>query len=438
MSSDDGAGTDAPRAPDDAFTAAIALHQAGKLDEASDAYRRLLRGNPNHAAACANLGQVLGTQGYLKEAETQYRRALQLNDREPGVWFNLGNLLRRQDRPDEAIGATVRPWTSIQALLNPISIWRTPCGGTTPGTRRPIATAFLERRPDQAEAHEGLARCLQATRQPVEAIAAFEAAIKTGSESADLWGAMTIAYQGLGRLVRAADCFMKAVKAEPENAGAWSNLAAALQLQGNHPEAEKCLEKAIALDPDYAMAHANLAPALIIQMHHEEAYDVYRRAIELDPTSWSQWSSYRFALNYSDTIDAETVGAAHIAWGRDHGKMPPTVLGFGARESDHRLRVGYVSPDFREHPVGFLIEPILTHRDRDRFEVFCYSHGAKRTRSPSGCGHYRIPGSMSAISTMKKSRNVSTMTVSIFWSTWQAIPPAIGCRFSHAARHRYR
>ena len=85
MISDDGAGTDAPRAPDDAFTAAIALHQAGKLDEASEAYRRLLRGNSNHAAACANLGQVLGTQGYLKEAETQYRRALQLNNGEPGV-----------------------------------------------------------------------------------------------------------------------------------------------------------------------------------------------------------------------------------------------------------------------------------------------------------------------------------------------------------------
>ena len=326
--------------------------------------------------------------------------------------FNLGNLLRRQDRADEAIDAYrkaldidpsfVEPHLNLAHALQRNNAWNEAADSYR---------AFLGSRPDQAEAHEGLTRCLQATGQLAEAIAAFEAAIKTGSESADLWGAMAIAYQGLGRLARAADCFMKAVKAEPENAGAWSNLAAALQLQGNHPEAEKCLEKAIALDPDYAMAHANLgwtmkeklaldraiaacrraieiepdlsiahanlAPALIIQMHHDEAYDVYRRAIELDPTSWSQWSSYLFALNYSDTIDAETVGAAHIAWGRDHGKMPPTVLGFGTRESDRRLRLGYVSPDFREHPVGFLIEPILTHRDRDRFEVFCYSHGAK-------------------------------------------------------------
>jgi len=249
----------------------------------------------------------------------------------------------------------------------------------------------------------------------------LEAAMAAGAESADLWGAIAISYQGLGRLARAADCFMKAVKAEPENAGAWSNLATAPQLQGNHPEAEKCLEKAIHLDPDYAMAyanlgwtmkerfaldraigscqraielepdlaiaHANLAPALIIQMRHDEAYETYQRALELDPESWSQWSSYLFALNYSDTIGPEAVGEAHLSWGREHGRMPPTVLGFGARDSERRLRVGYVSPDFREHPVGFLIEPILVYRDRDRFEVYCYSHG---TRTDSMTARLRI------------------------------------------------
>lgn len=109
MSSDDDgvarSGATVAAAPDDAFSAAIAVHQAGKLDEAANAYRQSLRANPDHAAARANLGQVLGTLGQLKEAETQYRRALQLNGRDPAVWFNLGNLLPRQDRLDDAIGA---------------------------------------------------------------------------------------------------------------------------------------------------------------------------------------------------------------------------------------------------------------------------------------------------------------------------------------------
>ncbi|MDA0261641.1 MAG: tetratricopeptide repeat protein, partial [Proteobacteria bacterium] len=232
-----------------------------------------------------------------------------------------------------------------------------------------------------------------------------------GAASADLWGAMAVACQGLGRLAKAAECFMKAVKTAPENAGAWSNLAAALQLQGNHPEAEKCLRKAIRLDPGYAMAHANLgwtmkerfaldeaiqscrralelepdlsiayanlAPALIIQMRHDEAFEAYRCALDLDPQSWPQWSSYLFALNYSDTVSAEQVAEAHISWGQAHGKIPPTVMGFGSRPVERRLRIGYVSPDFREHPVGFLIEPILQYRDRSRFDVTCYSHGTK-------------------------------------------------------------
>ena len=403
-------GGDGARA--DGFAAAIALHQAGQLEAAAEAYRMLLRGEPDHAAAHANLGQVLGMLGYLKEAEAEYRDALRLNDREPGVWFNLGNLLRRQDRADEAVAAYrkaleidttfVEPHLNLAHVLRRQHAWEAAAASYR---------AFLDQRPDTAEAHDGLGRCLQASGKFNEAIAAFEAAIATGGESADMWGTLAVAYQGLGRVAKAAECFMNAVKAEPEKAGAWSNLAAALQLQGNHAEAEKCLRKAIALDanyamayanlgwtlkerfaideaintcqraielePDLAIAHANLAPSLIIQMRHDEAYKTYRRATELDPSGWSQWSSYLFALNYSDTLTPEDVGRAHIDWGERHGTMPPTVLGFGARGGDRKLRIGYVSPDFREHPVGFLIEPILTYRDRDHFEVVCYSHTSR-------------------------------------------------------------
>jgi predicted O-linked N-acetylglucosamine transferase (SPINDLY family) len=393
-----------------AFEAAVALHQDGRLEDAANAYRTILAGVPDHAGARANLAQALGALGRTDEAEALYRAILGDEPRAAQVWFNLGNLLRRAGRLEEA----ELPFEEAIEIDADFDAPHLNLAHTLRDARRwadaiPRYRTFIERQSGNAEAHENLGRCLQNLARPGEALAEYQAAEAAGGASAVLFGAMGIAEGALGHPRAARVHFDRAVEADPDSAAAWSNLGAALQNLGDTERAARYLNKAIALDADYAMAHANLGwilrdqhrldeaisasrralavepdmavahanlgSALMIQTRHEEAYDAYRKALKLDPGDDATWSSYLFALNYTDTLRGGEVVQAHRDWGTGKASLKALAAAPHGRKTRPRLVIGYVSPDFRDHPVGFLIEPILVHHDRDRFEVRCYSHG---------------------------------------------------------------
>lgn len=392
------------------FAAAVALHQAGQHEDAVAAYQEILAGTPGHAGARANLAQALGALGRLDEAEAAYRAIVADEPGAAQVWFNLGNLLRRADRLSEAEDAFneaiaidadfAAPHLNLAHTLRDARRW-------TDAVDR--YRAFIERQPGNAEAHENLGRCLQNLGRPGEALTDYRAAESAGGASAVLFGAMGIAEGSLGHPREARRHFDRAVEADPSSAAAWSNLGAALQRLGDPQGAYTCLNKAIALDADYAMAHANLGwilrdqyrldeaiaasrravaiepdmavpysnlgSALMIQTRHAQAFEAYGKSLDIDPGDDATWSSYLFALNYRDDLTPAEVVQAHRDWGARKAGIEPLARAPRTRSADERLVVGYVSPDLRDHPVGLLVEPIVTHHDRSRFEVRCYSHG---------------------------------------------------------------
>ena len=125
-----------------------------------------------------------------------------------------------------------------------------------------------------------------------------------------------------------------------------------------------------------AVAYSNLGSALMIQTRHEEAFEAYCKAIALDPGNDATWSSYLFALNYRDDLAPAEVVKAHRDWGARKAGVAPLAAAPRSSKAGERLVIGYVSPDFRDHPVGLLVEPIVAAHDRSRFDVRCYSHGA--------------------------------------------------------------
>ncbi len=118
------------------------------------------------------------------------------------------------------------------------------------------------------------------------------------------------------------------------------NLAVSLQTQGRHAEAETCYREALAAKPNYPSGHGNLL----------------------------------FALNYRHDISAETIFAEYRRWNDLHARpitpLPPALPSSG------RLRIGYVSPDFRQHAVAHFALPLLAAHDRSAFELFCYAEVA--------------------------------------------------------------
>ena len=98
-------------------------------------------------------------------------------------------------------------------------------------------------------------------------------------------------------------------------------------------------------------------------------------------------SNWLFCLNYKTDVSAEQVFAAHRDWDARHGHDAPRIVHANDRTPDRRLKIGYVSPDFRMHSVAYFLEPLLAAHDRQAVEVTCYAEVARpdrRHRAPAG------------------------------------------------------
>lgn len=128
----------------------------------------------------------------------------------------------------------------------------------------------------------------------------------------------------------------------------------------------------LAAGADDAGVHTRLANCLARLGRGVEAVPHYRRAAELAPASRHAYTSLLGTLNYDPDATPESIFDAHRAWGeRLVESVEPIAL---HTRSNGRIRVGYVSPDFKRHPVTYLFASTLEAHDRSRFEIFCYDN----------------------------------------------------------------
>ena len=192
--------------------------------------------------------------------------------------------------------------------------------------------------------------------------------------------------QDQGRTAKALACFERALQAEPENADAHNNLGNALKEAAQYTAAIAYYQRALQLKPDFAEVHNNLGNALKDQGRLDEALASYRRALEIKPTFAEVHSNLIFSLNYRPGITLVELAEAHAEFDRRHAVPrsgePPRGYPAGSREKDvpcsplpapRSLRLGFVSPDFCQHPVGFFLIRTLENLDRSEVEIVCYN-----------------------------------------------------------------
>jgi predicted O-linked N-acetylglucosamine transferase (SPINDLY family) len=171
----------------------------------------------------------------------------------------------------------------------------------------------------------------------------------------------------------------RAVDLDPGDAIARSNLGTALLESGRIDEAIAALQTAIGIRPDLPVTHNNLGIALRESGRLEEAIASYDRAIALDPEYGTAHASRLFALHGHPDYDAARLLAEHRAWNQRFAlplarePRPGPAAGAEDRAPERRLRLGYVSPDLRKHPVGFFLLPLFEAHDRRLFDVSCYT-----------------------------------------------------------------
>lgn len=363
-------------APEDAVTwcnLGNALREQGSLPAAADACRRAIQLNPNLAEAYNGLGLVLSDQDNLQESLSAYYQALQLKPDYAPAHLNRGEVLARVGESAAAISAfreaiALRPdyalaYNNLGILLSE---------GGQPEDAIAACRQAIRFKPDFAEAYNSLGLALAKVGQFDEAVQAYETALQFKPRYAEAQNNLGLAFQNRRQLDKAIAAYQSALRLRPTYAEALSNLSDAFKWCGQLDKAVEACEAALRLKPDLSEAHTNLGNLLKDRGEINAALQAYRRAIESKPQDSAAYSNLVYTLEFQpgETASSE----AHRErenWNRLFGRIAAASPVSDA--SPRRLRVGYVSPYFRQHVIGTNLRPLFHHHDRDGFEIFCYS-----------------------------------------------------------------
>ncbi|MEA2631852.1 MAG: protein O-GlcNAc transferase, partial [Chloroflexota bacterium] len=307
--------------------------------------RRVLARCPDHADALHSLGILANMTGRPDAAIDLIARAIAVNPAVAEYHGSLGESYGRSGRWSEAIASLRRA---------------------------------VELKPDYAEAHNNLGNALQGEGRFDEAIAAYARAIQLKPDHARAHSNLGNALQAKGRLDDAIAAYSRAIQLEPEYAKAHNNLGNALQSEGRLDEAIAAFERAIAVNPDLAEAHNNLGVVFKDQGRLDEALACFRGAVERKPDFSGAASNVLYTLYFHPDYDARAILAEHRRWdARFADPLADSIRPHPNDPSpDRRLRIGYVSPDFRSHPVGLFMVPLLESHHHDNYEIVCYSNSS--------------------------------------------------------------
>jgi protein O-GlcNAc transferase len=312
------------------------LHARGDLAAARDCFAEAVRLNPSYATAHNNLGAVLQSRGEHDNAAAHFRQALALRAAYPEAHFNLGTTLLAQGDPPSA-AARFRE--------------------------------ALRLRPDYARAQHGLGRALEALCDFPAAVACYRSAVRLNADLAE-------AHESLGNLLLlqpdwegARAAFERVLALRPDNADAFARLAFTRQVLCDWSGRDADLAR---LREDAARALAAGKPAPVLPFC----------ALTLP---WPAEEHLAVARSHAAAVAR---GVAPLRQALAFPERPP------GRTDGGRLRVGYLSGEFRDHAVSHLVQGVFGLHDRRGFEVFAYSFGPDdgspyRQRIARDCDHFR-------------------------------------------------
>lgn len=232
----------------------------------------------------------------------------------------------------------------------------------------------VELRPGHAESHYNLGISLREQGDWLGAVGAFQTALKIKPDYAEAQDSLAHALLFQGRMEDAAAAFRAALRFYPGKPELHSNLGSVYQALGQMSQAEACYREAQRLKPGGNVAFDNLGSVLTSQGRMGEALKIYREGVAKNPGDTRLLSNLLLSLNYIPDMDLQSVleelrnyeHACRVNTGSH--TLPATD-----KNAERPLRIGYVSPDFREHSVANFFEPLLAYRNRDAFRITCYS-----------------------------------------------------------------
>jgi protein O-GlcNAc transferase len=320
-----------------------ALRELNALGDALACITRATSLAPSNAIACLEHGLTLYTLEQFPAAENWYRKALLLSPNDANAYNNLGAVKRKLNETEAAAGCFQRA---------------------------------IDIDPDFAQAHLNLGNAYQTMGRHTEAMTCYEKAIALAPDMAEAHLSLGSLYQELGQLNAAEPRYLRAIELNPDLAQTHSNLGAILSLTRRYEEAMRCFARALALKADSADTLVNRSNVLKDTGRIEEAIAVLNRALELDPQCMVAHNNLLFNQHYLAQRpakhmlgDARRFGAIASALANPYQRWD------GSADPTRKLRIGFVSGDLLNHPVGHFLEGVLKAlhtQAKERLEVVCY------------------------------------------------------------------
>ncbi len=366
---------------------AEAQGRLGRLDDAVEAARRAVALQPDDAALLTTKATLLGRRGVQRpqaapeaaadfaEAAVAARAALA---RDSSGWATLVIALDAL----EAVAATDEARAVAERLIQHYPFraegYRRLALILLRQGRRPEAEIqarrAVERDPQDPRCHLALAGVLCAGARNAEALDAVQAALARDPLNMDARGLRGSILNLQGRFDEALDQLEALVREQPDDYRLHMNTGF-LYFQKRRPfDSIRAMSRALELNPRLPEGYQLRGASLSLLARHDEAVVETARAVDLMPERLDFWTSHLFGLSYHPTLPAERIVAEFRRWGAAQAHLAQPERGWDVvPDPGRRLRIGYVSPDFRAHTSRFYYEPLFEHHDRAQVELFAYA-----------------------------------------------------------------
>lgn len=382
--------------------------------EAIMCYQRALQARPDYAMAYGNLASMYYEQSQLDLAIFHYKQAIACDSGFLEAYNNLGNALKDAGRVEEAINCyrsclALQP-NHPQALTNLGNIymeWNMVSAAAT------FYKATLAVTTGLSAPFSNLAIIYKQQGNYADAITCYNEVLRIDPLAADGLVNRGNTFKEIGRVSEAIQDYLRAVTIRPNMAEAHANLASAYKDSGLVEAAIKSYKQALLLRPDFPEATCNLLHTLQCVCNWEdrdskfvEVEGIIRRQIKMSVLpSVQPFHAIAYPIDPMLALEISKKYAAHCSliasrYGL-HAFSHPTPLAVKVDGRNERLRVGYVSSDFGNHPLSHLMGSVFGMHNRENIEVFCYALSQNdgtewRQRIQSEAEHFVDVSSMSS------------------------------------------
>jgi predicted O-linked N-acetylglucosamine transferase (SPINDLY family) len=333
-------------------------------------------------------GRKAVLEGDLEAAEKAYAKAVALGTQSADVYNNLATIYDkwggRTSEEIELLGKAYELDPSNAAIRkNFVNILGRQASALAKADRHrealPLALRKAEIEPESARNQREVGHCYARTGNLEEAVKRFTRAINLDPDNALYYNDLGLVYYEMRLLAEAQGAFQEVLRLNPQSIVAYTHLGLLANLAGLTGLAVSFLRRALEVNPNCSEAQNNMALFLRDQGEATLCRQHYEQAIRIKPDNASVLSGYLLALNDDPSAEPAWVAAEHRRY-QGLMKGPRRVVEARDRDPSRRLRVGYLSPDFRTHSVGYFITTTLEHHDREVVDVTCYSTGHREDK----------------------------------------------------------